>query len=420
MRIYKFGIPKGNLNKPLPEDDNDSNHYRGHTAELLKLAGFKMRNYKPGKEGKERRKDGRAEKIVAEGEADLDFYCMKPGELLYHMERGGLDMAIIGQDLIEEAHAGIWHEKDWTNGLDNQYCMNPKELKFYLEKPCIKDTGFLRWLTLIGKSDIAKEQEKRPWMLVSEWVKDVLLKSKDSNEEKGYSLVERMKLREKYKKREWPDESPFGRIDLGFGRVDIRFGMPQELDEDFVLDKRKRIDGKDAVSRINIASTYPNLTYREIIQYVNRYFMMIDLRRPGIHIRQPRELLVRKFCPDVKGGRLYDNSLEESYKACSRNSSERELLSNLIKISYSPRSTETSIEMGAADLVVDCVASGDSFRENNLAAIGEPIMKDSTTALCMRVDFTKRMSEIADVLKKAAREYGKTNKDSIYYQGRQK
>ena len=109
--------------------------------------------------------------------------------------------------------------------------------------------------------------------------------------------------------------------------------------------------------------------------------------------------------------------------------------------------TEVSHRLGISNVIVDCVATGESFRREGILPIGTPILGDSTAHLYLESDsgirdddlpmkviiehsedylsqsskeeLHKKVEVVANRLSAAAKEYAKLYPDSIWHpQGR--
>lgn len=331
-RKIKFALPKGNLNKRAD--------YRGYTGFLLQLAGFKMEGYKPGKE---------SQMPIAEGERDIEFYCMKPKEMPLLLERGVIDIAIMGRDTLEERYS-----EELAKLFD--------ELELYIGKKT--DHPILG-----GKFHESFEAvQRRTAYPMDDWINGTskpILTDRNGRETeiRAISLA-----------------------NLGLGKVGICVGTP---------DNREYRSGKSSLRDIVIideakiiASAYPNITKRILLEQL------------GMRIESA-----------------------EVYPITS--------------------STEVMVKLGIADLVIDSVASGESFSRNNLVKVGESIATSTAnlyTNILIAGDYRihkkdskheqsygdeidlginlKRLDEIVQRLKEASYQYGLTRKDSIYYKER--
>lgn len=341
-----IGLPKGNLNKLLTALN------RGHTYELLRLAGFIMKYYEPGREGKD--KDGNPVEITAEGEPHIKFFCMKPKQFPELLERGQLDLAIMGRDAVEEYYARLWQDVP----------------DFKLETPhnFREDVLPTQWVEhmLFGDNrnmneDLTKvlKTRRRWWGRIEEKVQQLI--------SKGIRM----------------GDGTTELIDLGYGKVDVNFGIKQDTLEMFqnpeyrdhfenIWDirtlgmynplravKERKIGG---FSPLTIASAYPNLTYKELSKYLSRRFLMFASVPLAVQNSQDY-LKNHRYRMEI------DNDLDRTT-----------IMFRRVDISNVPSSTEAI----KSDIYVDCVASGKSFEENNLVKVGQPLLKNSTARLYFR------------------------------------
>jgi ATP phosphoribosyltransferase len=84
MNTIKLGLPKGSLNT---KD-------RGNTYELLVDAGYEIRGYEPGNES------DRNLKIL--NDPEIDVYLVRPQSAPVELNKGFLDIAIVGEDWVRE------------------------------------------------------------------------------------------------------------------------------------------------------------------------------------------------------------------------------------------------------------------------------------------------------------------------------
>lgn len=339
-RKIRFAIPKGNLNKRAD--------YRGYTGFLLQKAGFKMEGYKPGKE---------AQMPFAEGERDIEFYCMKPKEMPLLLESGVIDVAIFGKDTLEErCSEELAQSFDRIELLNRELIENKKLEKF---SPGIRFKERCSIIERMLEDSVDNWLEGKPQIIHESYGKT----------EKDLRIV--------------------SLADLGLGRVDINLGVQRNRHYDI---------NDESIAKLvlfsktgTIASAYPNITKRVLMK-------SLGYETEPIPTRQHK-----------------------------------------IKIYPITSSTEMMIKLGIADIVVDSVASGDSFRRNDLVTVGKPITSSTSHIYAnpnsamlygayawskiksKRVHFeedeinVKRFYEIVQRLKEASHQYGLTRKDSIYY-----
>jgi ATP phosphoribosyltransferase len=230
-------------------------------------------------------------------------------------------------------------------------------------------------------------------MQPQEWIKHVLFRTPLDGSER-FSLEERAAARKKAE--QGPDFfQTIGFVsDLGYGRVDVRWEIPEAWAEKGFAGFKGRDSEtwqteEEAIKRLEsifsdpvfyISSDYPNMTHRELSRHMNT-----------------------KYLGKKKRG-------DFSYSA--------------IRV-FPLKTTEMAIKLGLADIVVDSVSSGESMRKNNLVAIGEPLLRNSTAGIygCLAYDFdeksTQRIMEFKERLEKAAKDYAKLYKDSIWHPSHQ-
>jgi ATP phosphoribosyltransferase len=316
-RKIRIGLPKGNLNRP------DEKANCGHTCRLLELAGFKMKGYEPGRE---------KAMPVADGESDLEFYCIKP-RYLPGLLGDAIDLAIVGRDSMFEYFSSTWQTPRWKEFRRTNQTKSRKQLwQDYME------------------SVIKSEFEKRPNRIF------------------------------------WDLE------DLGIGKVNVCWGIQgHNVPKGHTQEEVDKIEideflGKSYPKNIPIATAYPHITYGEICRVIDN----------------ERIALVENY--ETKRRLMSQTNLQ--FWVVHSIASNTELMANL-----------------GFDLIVDCVASGESFERNGLFALGKPIL-DSTAHLYMprtmyelgRTDTEyKRLTEISDRLRAASHEYARKYPDSIWY-----
>lgn len=86
-----LGLPKGSLN----------NVNRGNTHQLLVDAGYEVRGYEPGQESNE---------INIANDPEIKAYLTRPQSAPVELNRGMLDIAIIGEDWVKEESVNIEEE----------------------------------------------------------------------------------------------------------------------------------------------------------------------------------------------------------------------------------------------------------------------------------------------------------------------
>lgn len=402
-RKIRIGLPTGNLNKPLPKDDKDKNNYRGHTAELLRLAGFKMDGYEPGDEGN-RGGDDKDISVSAEGEEDIEFFCMKPKQLPELLERGYLDIAIIGKDSIEEYYSGLWQRSTFR-----QLCEQSESERWVdWDKVLAKNK---RQLLEIDKQGNAEGLHRRVPLILFKLIFGRPFKFNQYDFEiypSGKGMWE--KTRKAIENAFIRDETTSDRIDsndlydilgnsnclcdildLGYGKVNIRWELsPKENKHGIFAGDKSKTGG------LSIVSAYPNITYREVCKNID--FDLIE---------------------------VVDSS--KKHAALQKYS--------LVKIRPLTSRLEEMIGLGLADLVVDNVASGESYKKAGLVLEGEPIMT-STVHLYAHPEIVwdykefklwdlwnvrressrgEKMHKIVTRLKEASHKYALERKDSIWY-----
>lgn len=84
MKIIKLGLPKGSLNS---KD-------RGNTHQLLIDAGYEIRGYEPGDESDK--------KLKILNDPEIDVYLVRPQSAPVELNKGFLDIAIVGDDWVTE------------------------------------------------------------------------------------------------------------------------------------------------------------------------------------------------------------------------------------------------------------------------------------------------------------------------------
>lgn len=410
MRKLRFGLPKGNLNRPA----NKGN--RGHTRELFRLAGYDIQGYEPGEE--------EDHPFIPGLEEQIEFFCMKPKQLTGLIEKGGLDIAIIGRDNVEEYFSKLWlNEKSLIR--DNPGRLTTIDwLKSIVlekqEKPCEEIANYL-------------EKRKSWWECLNGYMIN-LLKPKNLLEPKYASICNGITF---------DIENPFNEIEnLGYGRVDVCLGIKQELinwinksvnPEENLRNYIYNRSDEQGNSPIRVASAYPTLTYKEILKYLPVDFISLSPNTRG----EESEIL---------------ESLLAKYQLSQEKPKDR------VEILDLPSSTEMMYELGFGDLIVDCTASGESFRNKGIMKLGSPLLKDSTARiyvgnLCAEAAYpqnyipderfldehttpypqqvgiyakrikdyfasdpkARRILEIVERLKAASLEYGSLYRDSIYH-----
>ena len=219
-RKIRFGLPKGNLNK------RDAN--KGYTGFLLKLAGFKMEGYKPDRE---------VQMPIAEGERDIEFYCMKPKQMPSLLEEKAIDIAILGEDTLEERYSLLWQDRFGR----------------YLDKK-------------MGEGGLGIERQKI-WKSLKEKIRQTY--------SGGLAQKERVKIE---------GALPLELSDLGYGKVKICWGSDRldvggknisNLLPIFSLCLGFNYNGLfGGTDEIRVASAYPNIAYGELARFVRSMSIM--------------------------------------------------------------------------------------------------------------------------------------------------
>lgn len=84
MNTIRLGLPKGSLN----------NKYRGNTYQLMIDAGYEVRGYEPGNESDR--------KLKVLNDPEIEAYLVRPQSAPVELNKGFLDIAIIGDDWVTE------------------------------------------------------------------------------------------------------------------------------------------------------------------------------------------------------------------------------------------------------------------------------------------------------------------------------
>ena len=84
MNTIKLGLPKGSLN----------NKYRGNTHQLLIDAGYEIRGYEPEEESDK--------KLKIVNDPEIDVYLVRPQSAPVELNKGFLDISIVGDDWVTE------------------------------------------------------------------------------------------------------------------------------------------------------------------------------------------------------------------------------------------------------------------------------------------------------------------------------
>lgn len=379
-RKLRIGLPKGNLNKPLPEKEDDKNHYRGHTRELFRLAEYDIQGYEPGEE--------QMHPIIPEIADRIEFVTAKPKQFPIMMRREDIDMAIIGKDTYEEYLSGFW---------DSAEKMVIRDLKWDI----LNDVAFLCEKDLDLRNNLLEQ-------LVRGAIRPECLEDKNKEYIKELGRFTRNKMRvwreaDKYTRflakynlmRAWAyqfmdkgmtlEDALPNAIELGYGKTRISWALPEEN----VLAATGKID-----------SEYPFITLRELSKMFPRE--MIDFQIPPY------------------GAGFLESPMD---------------IKNLERIELYPLLSNTEV---SKNLSVNCVASGNSLRKNGLKEIGKPIL-DSTAGIYRLKRNSKYVYDTFERavvrgeepetairilsepfikrLQAASIEYGKLYKDSIHFKG---
>jgi len=378
--LYFIDAETGELIKPirfgLPKGNlNRTESNRGCTKTLFDLAGYNIKGYEPGKEEDMPR--------VKELEGLIEFYCMKPRQLPALLDEHLIDIAIIGRDTIEEYLANLWKDIGWAEKPKQNFLS-----KIFMLKKIKEKQGTINFA--LKKLKYLFEEDYNPLESVSE---------EDYNSLKQRRILEdkfKMNLGESaHKHYEFFIKSIF---DLGYGRVDVVLAAEESFLRGLSLEQPE-------TSR-SIISAYPNLTYKFLSRFI------------------PRDYLSVESPSKEKNKDLYEfigfNRFRENYAGPKI---------NIVPFSSS---TELMIKIGSGSFIVDCISSGKSLARNKLIAAACPLLKNSTTRLCLSPFFNKhfyesqefglnphivKFNEFISRLKSASLEYGKTRRDSIYYGG---
>lgn len=367
----RFGIPKGSLNR---EEEN-----RGCTALVLKKADFEVIGYDPRREidfPQTNKKD-----------SFIKFVCAKPKTLIGLLERGVIDMAILGADMVAEKDAKSWL---FTREIQ-QRTNNVKHSEADATKLPDLPYGSRGWLHPIEWIGLKLAEGYNPKRLpeplserLNEWDKNNLAGIRNPDKYLSYHT---------------PDED-FGlaeiryAINLGYGKIDIHWGTK---DYDKLIDRKisEHLQRKEmSPLKLNICSAYPNLAIKELDKFIS--------------MNEPQG--------------------EEDYELLDSSDN------SLVIINKISSGTEAMIELGLADFVVDCTASGLSFENHKLLKTGKPIFRNSTAGLYFSKYFSDKYrtaeqdalrgyepyfigktDEIMHRLEIASIEYSATRPDSIYY-----
>lgn len=390
-RKIRFALPKGNLNRPIPKNKNDKNHYRGHTRELFRLAGYDIRGYEPGEE--------QTHPIIPELEDKIEFLTMKPRQLPLIMARGSIDFAIVGQDSYEEWLSGLWEyadrriKKDETMKSDGEFVFLHKNSTYSLKDKFLE-------IVLFGKTNNKVEDYFNNTKDFSNRFDNFVRKNnnawckadKYSRLMAAYNPIMARALFTEAQPQKIVGDVP--KLEL----ADLSFGKTRTI---WAISKYQYDPSSISLPNIEtIDSEQPWLTLREMLKIFPRN--MVNLENPP-----------------------YQDPINPP-----------EGTENLRNISIYPMLSNTEV---SKNLTVQCVASGQSLKKNGLVEIGNPILestariyrfprkskfiiKDKFNLLSLienaneeEVRTYRIITPIVKRLQAASIEYGKLYGDSIHY-----
>lgn len=368
-KLY-VGIPKGSLNNPKPN--------RGHTELLLKYAGGELNGYEP-------KHETSYPELVSE-DKEIKFICMRPRCMPFFLKKGMLDMAICGQDIIQEHFAkNAWMEFE----RDLAYHSIKSFMGHLKDNP--QNNAHYRDIYNAYQESIREGFHKITLVPEKEYWKDGRKYTSIKNPGKRIKMIE----------------------DLGYGKVRLNFSVRKDLKEKIRIHANRKRDIADVIrtypaSPLNIITEYPYLAY----------FALAGRIHPE-HI-------------GIFGLKHYSGDSGSKVEIIEANGTEVFLSTPLCEAMFDSISTGRHLkEHGLVELGIPVLEStAGVFMREDINRAGPAYLKEKNKLNNQNqskkqkeseaVWVSDKIKEVTERLKQASLEYGKTRPDSVHFKGEQK
>lgn len=317
-KLY-IGIPRGSLNRDSRKEPN-----RGDTRLLLREAGWELAGYYY-------KREKYYPKIVKAPEdlKDVKFFVMRPRDFPSLLAEGYLDLAICGNDLMEEWYSSIWPE-GYTNQLPREFTKINKKRKAGIFPSDIKEF----------RKKYSYLQTQQWYKTYEEWYLDTKYTYPRLSEEFWHKNLNLIKRSMKGKKESLSiNFTPYEICNLGYGKVRLFFAIDKK--EKKILKKIISAFEEIGLERITemeeslaCSTEYPKIAFGQFCKYIPPGLIEIDYSQHRFtYFGQQKPIVI------------------------------------------TPRhGNETAIPMFASQIILECVSSGTTLDENNLVTIGKSIL----------------------------------------------